>query len=188
MTQHSLTFLARGRAIWPACLAFVLIGALSLPLAGCGGDAGPTAPADLVAPEFEGYIAQVEPIDPAGDALLAVTAPGYGRWMFGADSATLIVNVMPNDPIQFFWRAGDAAGLNNVESFRYGWNVNDPDDPRDPGWFSPPTAGYKAQQTQPRLVWSGVERLTIERWDGPRLLVRATIEVWGQPMEPDAAH
>jgi len=184
MTQRSQQFPARGRAIWPTCLAFILIGAFFLPLTGCGDATNPTA-ADIPAPDD--YLAYLDPIDePAGDALLAVTAPGHGRWLFGADSESAIVNVMPDEPIQFFWRAGDGVALNNTVTYRYGWNVTDPDDPQDPGWYGPPTAGYKSQQTQPRTVWEGAVCLTIERWDGPRLLVRATIEVWGQPVLPRA--
>ena len=188
MTQHSLQFLAHGRAFWPACLAFVLIGAFTLTLAGCGDAADPTAPA-IPAASAEGYVAQIDPADgPSGDAVISVTAPGYGRWLLGSDSETLVVNVMPDEPVQFFWRAPDGEGLDTAVTFRYGWNVDDPDDPLDPGWFSLPTTGYKATQTQPRTVWEGSERLIIERWDGPRLLVRATIEVWGQPIMPRNAY
>ncbi len=187
MTQRTLQYLARGRAIWPTCLAFVLIGTFSLPLSGCGDAADPTAPAVPVVPASEDYLAQLEPVvEPDGDALLGVTAPGYGRWLFSADSEPVIVNVMPDQPIQFYWRAGEGVALGNTVTYRYGWNVDDPDDPQDPGWFGPPTTGYKSQQTQPRTVWAGAELLTIERWDAGRLLVRAEIEVWGQPVLPRA--
>ena len=112
MTKHTSTFLAHTRAIWPMCLAFVLIGTL----AGCGGDAGPVAP---TVPPADGYVAYLDPIDgPTGDALLSVTAPGYGRWMFDAESDPVIVDIQPDQPIQFFWRAGDGTALATAVTYR----------------------------------------------------------------------
>ncbi len=181
MTHHSSTILARVRAIWPACLAFVLIGTLALPLSGCGDAADPMAPA---ASEVGKARLSRVPVTTDLDAALAVTAPGYGRWLLDAASEPVIVHVLPDQPIQFFWRAVDGVGLGNRPTFRYGWNVVDPDDPLDPGWMGPPTAGGKSQQTSPRIVWAGSEDLIIERWDGDRLLVRAFIEVWSMPVGP----
>jgi hypothetical protein len=183
MTQRFLTFLAHGRAIWPACLAFVLIGTL----AGCGGAVDPVAPEQTPAPiqsDLDEFVAFIDPVLLEGEGSLAVTAPGFGRWLFDGDEEPVIITLMPDEPIQFFWRAVDGVALDSRVTYRYGWNVSDPDDPQDPGWFGPPGAGYKMQQTQPRTVWVGTERLTIERWDGGRLMVRAVFDVWSMPVDP----
>ncbi|MEZ4389116.1 MAG: hypothetical protein R3D98_16345 [Candidatus Krumholzibacteriia bacterium] len=178
MTQHSSRLLAPSRAFWPVCLAFVLIGAATLPLAGCSDATSPTAP------DADKFVAHLEPVVPVTGGALAVTAPGFGRWLLDADSEPVVINVMPDEPIQFFWRAVGGLGLDGRVTFRYGWNVSDPDDPDDPGWVGPPSVGYKAQQTQPETFWQGVSSLTIERRDRGRLQMRAVVNVESMPVAP----
>lgn len=184
MTTRFPGFLAPGRAIWPACLAFILIGTLS----GCS-DALAPDPASTGSPPLQSdlgaFVTTIAPTLRDGDAMLAVTAPGYGRWLFAGDEAPVIVDMVPEVPIQFFWRAVDGGPtLQARVTYRYGWNVADPDDPHDPGWVGPPAANHKMQQTAPRNVTQGAERLTIERWDGDRMLTRAVFELWSMPVAP----
>ncbi len=179
MTQGFLRFQARGRAIWAPCLAFVLLGVVPLTLVGCSDATAPEAAGDL-----EKFSTATALPAVTGDAVLAVSAPGFGRWLVTGDTDTYVVPVDPGQSVQFFWKTADATALSPTVKFRYGWNVYHPDDPSDRGWFGVPSSGYKSQQTQPREFWAGSNFLTIERWDGDRLQVRAVFEVWVPPVAP----
>ena len=179
MTQSSLRCRSGGRAIWAPRLAFVLMGVVPLTLIGCSDTMAPEAATDL---EKFGTSQEIPAV--TGDSALAVTAPGLGRWLVTGDANMYLVAVDPGQSVQFFWHAVGGEALSATVSYRYGWNVQDPDDPADQGWFGLPRGGYKAQQTQPRVFWGGSDFLTIERWDGARLQVRAVYEVWVPPVAP----
>ena len=179
MTQSSLRCHPGGRAVWAPRLAFVLMGVVPLTLIGCSDTTAPEASADL---EKFGTSQEIPAV--TGDAALAVTAPGLGRWLVTGDASAYLVPVEPGQSVQFYWHAAGGETLSATVSYRYGWNVQDPDDPTDPGWYGTPCAGYKAQQTEPRQFWMGTNFLTIERWDGARLQVRAVYEVWVPPVAP----
>ena len=179
MTQGFLRFQLGRRAIWAPCLAFVLMCVVPLALVGCSDTTAPE-----IADDLEKFTTTPAVPMETGNVALAVTAPGLGRWLVTGDASAHLVPVEPGQDVQFFWRAVDGAALGASVSYRYGWNVQDPDNPNDQGWFASPRGGYKAQQTQSRRFWGGSNFLTIERWDGDRLQVRVVYEVWVPPVAP----
>lgn len=184
MTLDAPTFPTLGRAIWQACLAFVLLGAMPALLTGCGEATNPMA-ADTVEPTADKRLgSEDDPVQPAGDVTLALTVPSYGRWQLSSDDPPLDICADPAVPVQCYWQVMDAKPLGGALSYRYGWDVTDPDDADDPGWYGPPRAGYKSQQTQAMEIWDGVHELTIECWDGQRLLTRVVVHVEGMPVVP----
>jgi len=184
MTLDASKFPAHHHAIWRPCLAFILLGTLPALLTGCGEATHPLAADTVDSPDSKGFQEIEEPFQLTGDAALALTVPGYGRWLLNSDDPPLDIAADPSVPVQCFWQVVDAKPLGGVLTYRYGWNVIDPDDADDPGWYGPRHSGYKSQQTQPMEIWDGVHELTIECWDGFRLLTRVVVHVEGMPVVP----
>jgi len=46
--------------------------------------------------------------------------------------------IAPGQPLNFSWSADASSYGGTIVSYRYGWDVIDPDDPNDPGWAAPP--------------------------------------------------
>jgi len=95
-------------------------------------------------------------------------------------------DIAGGQPLNFRWSA-DASGYSgNVESYRYGWNVADPDDPNDPGWALP--AGDSPQHRRaPQISFSsGTQRLTIHATDDSGQTARFTVFLNVVPV-PDPA-
>jgi|GEM_PF-5838081 len=83
----------------------------------------------------------------------------------------------PGVPLEFHWQAMADPGL-EIQGYRWGWDVIDPDDPQDIGWAQgEPGLGPRYQEA----VWGGPlepgqrHRLVIQCWDNERHLTRAMI-------------
>jgi hypothetical protein len=88
-------------------------------------------------------------------------------------------DIAKGQPLNFNWSATAASYAGEVVSYRYGWDVGDPDDPEDPNWAIAPglTDQHKAAPTQ--VYESGVHVLTIVVMDNSnqRTLYRIVLNV-----------
>lgn len=184
-------------AIWhraPYWIAAVCASAL---LAGCSTADDPAAPEttnDLgldgnPALEYDKVISGSEVArDEQGNvARLAFTEPTLGRWLVEGVEASEHVYIEPGVPLQFTWRGVDPFLLSGTESYRWGWDVNDPDDLRDPGWCVPPGCRDENFHTDEVVFWDGLHELTVEWRDGERLLVRLVFGLSAAPVVPRGA-
>jgi len=182
MAQSSRKLPQRKPAIWQRWLAFGVLVAGVVLAAGCG-QQSPTAPssgdASLALDKGDTRIATS---DMNATALLSVTVPDFDRWLCEGTDEYHWVIVIPGQEVQFFWREIGGVPLGPQTTFRYGWNIQDFADDNDPGWVCRRGTGARYQQTKVMAFWDGLHDLTIERWDGDQLLVRATFGVWVAPM------
>jgi len=182
MSQRSARFLGADRADWQALFAVALLVAMWLLLGGCSAGDQPMAPvADDVTDGLKGGGDVAAAVAPAA---LAITAPGFDRWVVTGTEEQHLIVPQCGQVVQFFWRAVDGEPVGDAPLFRHGWNVSDPNNLADPGWAGPLAGNLKACQTIPRVFYDGTNYLTIERWDCGRLLVRVVFEVWVAPVAP----
>jgi hypothetical protein len=187
MDKNSPLDRLRGRAEWRLALFWICVAGGVLLLAGCDGAGDPAAPEVAAvgagAPDGAGDQDLEPQRDPVYDVpRLAVTEPQLGRWLVAGLDETMHFYVMPGRPLQFHWRGVGGLLLASKPTFRYGWDVEDVTNPDDPGWVRPPDAGGILFETEPVVFWGGRHELTIERWDGRRLLVRVVISLYAVPV------
>jgi len=86
---------------------------------------------------------------------------------------------------EFSWEA-DASNYGEVvDSYRWGWDLTDPDDPNDPNWALPPGLSDAHKTTGPLPDYtSGIHTLTIQTHDGAGGLTRLVITLTYIPI-PD---
>jgi len=89
--------------------------------------------------------------------------------------------------LEFSWTADASGYAGAVESYRYGWDVSDINDPNDPNWAVPPGNSLQHRSAQPRSFNSGIHVLTIEVIDNSNQKTRATITLDVVPV-PDPAN
>ncbi len=89
----------------------------------------------------------------------------------GQNSSTRI-DITSGQVLQFTWvaTADDYAG--HVTSYRFGWDLADPDDESDPNWAVQPGNTPQHRQTPSVSFSSGSHSLTIQAWDDSNQLTR----------------
>ena len=90
------------------------------------------------------------------------------------------LSVPPGAPLHFHWEAIADPGL-EIQAFRWGWDVTDPNDPHDPGWAqNVPGLGPEYMEA----IWDGplepgpIHRLVVNCWDNEEHLTRVMINFW----------
>ena len=90
------------------------------------------------------------------------------------------LGVPPGIPLHFQWEGFADPGL-EIQAYRWGWDVIDPDDPQDIGWHQGmPGLGpeYMSTSWEWPMNPSGVHRLVIHCWDNEEHLTRVMINLW----------
>lgn len=96
-------------------------------------------------------------------------------------------DIAAGQELNFAW-IGDASGYaGNVESYRYGWDLADVNDPNDPNWALPPGNSNQHRRALNFSFDSGVHTLTIEARDNSQQLTRINITLSVVPV-PDPAN
>lgn len=98
--------------------------------------------------------------------VLLVGEPYLGQFQGVGVANERALDIVPGQPLNFQWAATADAYGGEIASYRYGWNLGDPDDPDDPGWAVEPGIGPLHQRTPPDVSFShGIHSLTIEAVD-----------------------
>ncbi len=104
--------------------------------------------------------------------------PGFGNWTFnGPDPTPVELVLISDDPdgIAFNW-VGDASAYDGtLDGYRMGWDLNDPEDPNDPGWIHPGFGPW--QESEPRVFNNGFHAFTVEVQDTAGAMTRAVFWV-----------
>ena len=110
---------------------------------------------------------------PTGPFLI-VSETYLGRFKFlGIDLVSVSTSVPPGFEMNFSW-TGDASAYGGVvSSFRYGWDIEDLNDPAD--WAVFPSPYVKT--ALPRTYYSGIHTLYVEATDNLGIKTLAVIEV-----------
>jgi len=77
--------------------------------------------------------------------------------------------------LNFSWVADADEYAGVIDSYRYGWDVVDPNDPDDPGWAILPGLGPDNLRTLPTSFESGIHSLTVQVLDNSGLESRLKI-------------
>jgi len=96
-------------------------------------------------------------------------------------------DVAGGQQLTFSWTASAEGYGGTVESYRYGWDLADPDDPNDPNWALQPGTTFAHRNPAPISFNSGSHVLTIEVRDDSDQITRATVPVSVVPI-PDPAN
>ncbi|MBN2183712.1 MAG: hypothetical protein JW746_00130 [Candidatus Krumholzibacteriota bacterium] len=105
---------------------------------------------------------------------LTVNETYLGRFKFlGIDLVSVTTKVPPGFQMNFSWTADASAYGGVVSSYRYGWDIEDLNDPAD--WAVFPSPYVKA--ALPKTYYSGIHTLYIETADNMGIKTLAVIEV-----------
>ncbi len=96
---------------------------------------------------------------------LAVTHPLLGRIQTSGASGTRAYDLLPGLPGGFTFEASAVDYGSDVASYRWGWDLADPDDPDDPNWSGPAGLGDDQRHTPAIPFNSGVHTLTVSVLD-----------------------
>jgi len=97
------------------------------------------------------------------------------RRVYGVDHQYAF-DIAGGQRLNFAWAASPGSDGGSIASFRWGWNLADPDDPDDPGWALPPGMSPEHQQTSPDVSFAGgVQRLTIQVANSLQRISRLTL-------------
>ncbi len=95
-------------------------------------------------------------------------------------------DIAAGQPVTFEWGASAEDYLGRIVSYRYGWDLTDPDDPDDPGWAVLPGNAPQHRRAPTRAFASGTHSLTVQVKDNSDQTTRATINLIVVPV-PDPA-
>jgi hypothetical protein len=86
----------------------------------------------------------------------------------------IIVDIAQGQVLQFSWVASASQYAGEVESYRYGWDLVDPDDENDPNWAVLP-GNVGQHRSAPAISFgTGTHTLTIQAWDNSDQMTRLT--------------
>ena len=75
------------------------------------------------------------------------------------------VDIASDQPLNFQLVASAESYNGQIESFRYGWDVSDPDDPNDPGWAMPAGQSEEVIVVPERMFGQGIHSLLVQAID-----------------------
>jgi hypothetical protein len=104
---------------------------------------------------------------------LFVDGGPLGAWTFAGGGRGISVTAAAGQPIRFRWRADATSYGGHIVTYRYGWNILDPDS--DDEWRE---CGLCTETPPPlRVFESGIQRFFVEAIDNSGGSVRAEIEI-----------
>ncbi|MFH1841701.1 MAG: hypothetical protein ABIF77_00705 [bacterium] len=90
-------------------------------------------------------------------------------------------DITPGQELNFRWIATSEHYSGEVEAYRYGWDVADPDDVLDPHWAIEQGNTWQHVRTPATSFGSGTHTLTIQAWDNSNLMTRY---IWNLEVVP----
>ncbi|MEZ4388968.1 MAG: hypothetical protein R3D98_15590 [Candidatus Krumholzibacteriia bacterium] len=118
---------------------------------------------------------------------LVVSHPLLGQIETSGPAGTRAYDLLPGLPEGFTFAASAEEYGSDVASYRWGWDLVDPDDPDDPGWSGPAGLGDLQRHTPPLPFSSGVHTLTVDVRDlaGGATRLAITLAMVPMPDLPD---
>ena len=107
--------------------------------------------------------------------VLTIREPRLGTYSFIGQSQSRSFEVVPLQPLELSWTADASSYAGVITDYRYGWDVADPEDPRDPGWAV--NWGIESSNTfsPPREFSAGAHQLLVMARDNSGSVVAATL-------------
>jgi hypothetical protein len=93
---------------------------------------------------------------------LAIRSLDMGKEAAAGLEDSFEFDILPAQVMQFSWEAFANAYGGTIVSYRYGFDIMDPDDPNDPGWAVPHGLGVEFQTTYGFSFYSGIHNMFIE--------------------------
>jgi hypothetical protein len=82
------------------------------------------------------------------------------------------IDIAQGQQLEFSWSANADHYAGVIESYRYGWDLLDPDDENDPNWAVPPGNSPLHRLSAPRSFNTGTHRLTVQVTDNSDQITR----------------
>jgi len=121
-------------------------------------------------------------VSPKAGPLLSITEPFIGGFKFmGTNLNAVQVELPPGIELNFCWSADASSYGGEIRSYRYGWDIQQLDDPSQ--WACDPSPYIRC--AQPRTWYSGIHTIYVEAVDngGKITLGRVQIEIIPFSME-----
>ena len=103
---------------------------------------------------------------------LTVTERFLGTKAFVGTGSIERFPIVSKQPIEFSWSADASSYAGVVEAYRYGFNVADPEDPNDEGWFVDWGIGPNWQRSLPRTFSQGAPNFVVQTRDNSGTITR----------------
>jgi hypothetical protein len=87
------------------------------------------------------------------------------------------IDVVSGQTLQFFWTASADHYYGVISAYRYGWDVLDPADSRDPGWIVPWGDALGNRQSQSVSFSSGTHTLIVQASDNSGAVSQGQLEI-----------
>jgi len=104
--------------------------------------------------------------------VLAVVHPLLGAVEGAGEDLQAQYDLLPGLEGEFRWQAHAEQYGSQVASYRWGWDLTDPDDPDDPNWALPPGLSDAHRRAGPITFADGIHTLTIDARDAQDNLTR----------------
>jgi len=125
----------------------------------------------------------------AGDGLvLSLTGSGIDPVETSEVSLIVAATVDAGSDVQYCWSAIPGTSASPVASYRYGWDLLDPNDPDDPGWSVPSTAFDGSEICAPVQVFlTGFHAFVVEVRDEVDVATRVVVQIQVNEVVPALA-
>jgi len=117
---------------------------------------------------------------------LRVVEPFLGQFTAIDQAATQPIDIAAGQELNFSWVADADAYAGEIESYRYGWDVADVNDPGDPGWALLPGNSPQHRRSPTQSFPSGSHTLTIVTRDNSSQVTQLQVRLNVVPV-PDTA-
>ena len=115
---------------------------------------------------------------------LDIYEQNLGSWDTYFDRSSFQFDIAAGQELSFSWSADAEDYAGTIESYRWGWDVTDPNDDNDPNWSVLPGLSPMHVRTGPQVFQRDVHTLTIQAIDDSGLLVRCKVIFNVVPIPP----
>ena len=124
----------------------------------------------------------------AGDGpVLSLTGSGIAPVETSEVSLVVAATVDAGSDVQYCWSAVAGISASPVASYRYGWDLLDPNDPNDPGWSGPTTAFDGSEVCSPVQVFlTGTHTFVVEVSDEAAVVTGVVVQIQVNEVVPAA--
>jgi hypothetical protein len=117
---------------------------------------------------------------------LTVWEPNLGLFAATGMNSRHLLEIAGGQGLNFSWLGSAERYGSTIVTYRYGWDVLDPDDPEDPNWAVPPGVTMLHRKSPEQVFSSGAHTLTIQCQDFDGQTARISIVLDVMPV-PDPA-
>jgi hypothetical protein len=133
--------------------------------------------AGAVTPTFEwGVNVRHVQISDTQKPVLTVTEKFLGSFQFSSANGLQLFEIVSGQPLRFEWRADASQYAGVIDAYRFGWEVQDVNDPNDPGWAVGWGEGPLFRRAGPKSFSQGTPNFVVQARDNSGTIVRGIFQ------------